>query len=500
MMSSTGVPARGELPEQEADATPRSSLYRAVWRWHFYAGLFSIPVIVMLALSGIVYLFRPQIEHYLYDDMAHVTPGTQATSFQTQMDNVKERYPDRPVVAVDPPGGPNRATQFHVDNGAKDGAGFAPAGETVYVDPYNGEIKGVRNNAYNPAQIALQLHGFLMTTNFLGDQKWGDHFLELVASWTVVLVVTGIYLWWPRGRSGRSLRGVLIPRLNLKTRVRWRDVHAITGVLFSFVFLFFLATGLMWTNVWGHKYSEVATRFNATYPAVPTDSSPPQTIADAVGEGKTTWATSALPVIPSGKPAGASASGAGLTWDPAKGAPLDAVIAQAQQLGFTSGYTIFMPQGETGSYMATRGPDNNSKPNQSDLDERTAFIDQYTAQPVGAYGFSQLGIMAKATDFGISLHEGREWGLPSQILALIGTLAILVSCATSVVMWFKRRPRGVGAPRRVYTRSATVGLVVITLSLGVFFPLLGMSLVALFIFDFVIARRIPPLARAFGMS
>jgi uncharacterized iron-regulated membrane protein len=487
-------------PAPGTDTTPRSALYRAVWRWHFYAGIFSIPVIVMLSLSGIVYLFRPQIEHYLYDDMAHVTPSSQTTSFQTQMNTVKERYPDRPVIAVDPPGGPNRATQFHIDNGAKDGAGFAPAGETVYVDPYGGEITGVRNNAHNPAQIALQIHGFLMTTNFLGDQKWGDHFLELVAGWTFVLVVSGIYLWWPRGRSGRRLGGVLIPRLNLKTRMRWRDVHAITGVLFSFVFLFFLITGLMWTNVWGAKYGEVASSSNATYPEVPSESTPPQTVGETIGEGKTTWAQSSFPVIPSGPPVGSSASGAGLTWDPAKGAPLDAVIAQAQHLGFSSGYTIFLPGDETGSYIVSRGPDNNSRPSQSAFDERTAFIDQYTAQPVGAYGFSQLGIMAKASDFGIGLHEGREWGLFSQLLALFGTLAILVSCATSLVMWAKRRPQGVGAPRRIYTRSATIGLAVITATLGVFFPLVGMSLVALFVFDFLILRRIPPLARAFGVA
>ena len=36
----------------------------AVWRWHFYAGLFVVPFIVILAVSGAVYLFKPQIEHW----------------------------------------------------------------------------------------------------------------------------------------------------------------------------------------------------------------------------------------------------------------------------------------------------------------------------------------------------------------------------------------------------------------------------------------------------
>ena len=36
--------------------------YRAVWRWHFYARLFCIPFVIVLATSGAIYLFKPQIE------------------------------------------------------------------------------------------------------------------------------------------------------------------------------------------------------------------------------------------------------------------------------------------------------------------------------------------------------------------------------------------------------------------------------------------------------
>jgi len=34
----------------------RWRFYRAVWRWHFYAGLFVLPFIAWLALTGAVYL------------------------------------------------------------------------------------------------------------------------------------------------------------------------------------------------------------------------------------------------------------------------------------------------------------------------------------------------------------------------------------------------------------------------------------------------------------
>lgn len=491
-----------DTPASEmADGTPRSALYRAVWRWHFYAGIFAIPVIVILSISGIVYLFKPEIESVLYGGQATVEVGDETVSYEEQLEAVQNRYPDEPVVAMEPPAAPNKATRFHLDNGGT--GGFEPAGHTVFVSPYTGEIVGSRNNAYNPAQVAVQIHGSLMSANYLGDPKWGDYLLELVAGWTVVLVVTGIYLWWPRGRAGRSLQGTLIPRLKVGTpRIPWRDVHAITGVLFSFVFLFFLLTGLMWTGgIWGPKYQELAASLNSTYPEVPSESKVPATVGDAVGEGHSSWAQSAIPVLPSGTPVGGHEHQEDrIQWNPSDGAPIDAIVAQAQNLGFTTGYAIFWPEGETGSYFVAQWPDMGSRPKQSALDEKTAFIDQYTAEPLGTYDFGDFGLMAKATDLGISLHEGREWGLLSQLLVLTATLAILVSCATAVVMWYKRRPRGLGAPRRVYSRSATAGIVALTGILGVFFPMVGISLVALLVFDFFILRRVPPLARAFGVA
>jgi uncharacterized iron-regulated membrane protein len=35
-----------------------------LWRWHFHAGLFCIPFVVVLALTGSIYLFKPQIDAF----------------------------------------------------------------------------------------------------------------------------------------------------------------------------------------------------------------------------------------------------------------------------------------------------------------------------------------------------------------------------------------------------------------------------------------------------
>ena len=38
-----------------------SALYRAVWRWHFYAGLIVLPFMILIAVTGALYLFKDEI-------------------------------------------------------------------------------------------------------------------------------------------------------------------------------------------------------------------------------------------------------------------------------------------------------------------------------------------------------------------------------------------------------------------------------------------------------
>src|ERR1700742_5395067 len=48
--------------------------YRTLWRWHFYAGLFVMPFLLVLAITGTLYCFQPQIEPLLYRHRLIVAP------------------------------------------------------------------------------------------------------------------------------------------------------------------------------------------------------------------------------------------------------------------------------------------------------------------------------------------------------------------------------------------------------------------------------------------
>jgi uncharacterized iron-regulated membrane protein len=470
-----------------------SSLYRAVWRWHFYAGLFAIPVIVLLCLTGILYLFRPQLDSLLYGSMRDVAPGQSIIGYEQQYATVQAQFPDGSVDAVMPQPKPDRSTQFEVT--AADGTPHS-----AYVNPYTGEYLGSRNHNHDPSYIALQLHGSLWSGAWLGwlpgpddPALWGDWYIELVASWTIVLVVTGLYLWWPRGRQKRRLAGVVVPRWSARNRrIRWRDLHAVTGVLFAFITLFFVVSGLAWTGFWGpNVLTRVMDTTNNNYPPEILEGATSTVVAD---QGRAGWASGQLPVPLSG----AAPDPGSVSWDPTQRAPIDVVVAEAQK-EFGTGFGITMPVGETDVYTVGKYADVDPQPVQSATDGGTMFVDQYSAQPIAVLPWSDFTFGAKAFDWSISVHEGREWGWISQVLVLIAALALLVSVASSLVMWRKRRPRGLGAPRREPDRKLALGVLTITLVLGVMFPLLGGSILAILIFEVLLIRRVPRLARAFGL-
>lgn len=125
----------------------------------------------------------------------------------------------------------------------------------VYLDPYRNQI--VKAIAYDD-QFMRQVrafHGELMSGPV------GSIVVELAACWAVVLIVTGLYLWWPR--SAKGMAGVLYPRLRKGGRVFWRDLHAVIGMWLSAFTLFLLISGLPWALVWGSALKEIRQWYQA---------------------------------------------------------------------------------------------------------------------------------------------------------------------------------------------------------------------------------------------
>ncbi|NBY12162.1 MAG: PepSY domain-containing protein, partial [Actinobacteria bacterium] len=132
--------------------------------------------------------------------------------------------------------------------------------------------------------------------------------------------------------------------------------------------------------------------------------------------------------------------------------------------------------------------------------ERLVYLDQYSGKVLAETGWdASWGSLAQATSWGIDAHMGRQVGVVNGIAMGATCLGVLVSCITAPIMYLKRRRRGsLGIPRRPvgvtlppWTR---VGVIVIC----AIYPLLGASMILVWIIDRVLIRRVPALEAIFS--
>ncbi len=116
------------------------------------------------------------------------------------------------------------------------------------VDPYTGEIKGwVKSLPF--FQTMRQLHRWLMDVPpSKGDKTVGKVVVGVSTLLMVVILVTGVVIWWPKSRK------MLQNRLKVSTgKGRWRflyDSHVSLGIYASVFLLLMALTGPTWSFQW----------------------------------------------------------------------------------------------------------------------------------------------------------------------------------------------------------------------------------------------------------
>ena len=191
----------------ETPAPEQSALHRWLWRWHGYAGLFVIPFIFFMALTGLPYVWESELENAWHPEYRALAPQPVRVPYEQQLTTARTASGE-PLQYVKFDGDPRHATQFTF--------GTSTNPTSVFVNPYSGKIITTFREWTRLSFAAISLHGLTFIEPF------GSWLLELLACWGIVLCITGVCLWWPRG--GRSkVWGVLLPRLRAEGRVRWRD-------------------------------------------------------------------------------------------------------------------------------------------------------------------------------------------------------------------------------------------------------------------------------------
>jgi uncharacterized iron-regulated membrane protein len=483
---STTQTAERTRAENSTTAAPNFAAhpgYRTLWRWHFYAGLFVMPFLLVLAITGTLYCFQPQIEPLLYRQQMVVAP------------QAVPRLPENALLAkaraAMPPN--SIATTAVISRDSQRSAEFVfrladGTQQSVYLNPYSGDVLGTLSVERRFMQVDRMLHRKLL----LG--KPGELLMELAACWTLVMIGTGIALGWPRGNT--TVRAALVPRLSLKGRPLWKSVHAAIGIWLALGALAFVLTGLPWTGSWGKQFKAFATATKLGAPpgawgGLPLRSVLPGTHgtqddpASAPHEHTEHTDMDSMPGMVMDdlplplKPwaAGNARVPSSAATDSAQPLSLGHIVALAASLGITDGYSIVLPGTATGVYTLSYFPANPQ-------DERTLYVDQYSGAILKDIRYGDYGAIAKAVSYGTSLHMGRYFGVANQILCAAISLGLAALAASGFVMWWLRRPsRSLGAPSRERAAPPMRGWKIGLVLLGVVFPLMGATLVAVWLFD-----------------
>lgn len=486
------------------DRTAPGKFLRSVWRTHFYSAIFAAPILIMMALSGLVIMYTEPITGLLYGSSTRVAAQTRPPlSLQAQQAAADRVAPQGATLfRVVTPKAPDRVSEFYYSAGPAGVPYFELPDKDVtyvYVDPYLAQVKATGHPGDDIVGLANRLHGFLNNDSLkvplpsiphlmapadnpdsVVQVEVGDLIIEIAMGWALILAGSGLYLWWPR----RSQKGkiLLIPRLRKKGRLKWRDVHAASGIVGLAMLIIFITTGMPWSTYWGKAWSAVG---NKLTPGNSVDA--PSTLAkagdlDRFGH-RISWAT-LEDKVPASQPAehlhegGIHGGGQGpATTTVSAGLPnrlsLGDVERAAQIEGLKPGYAIVLPvnttddQGKTtyGSYQLSNAwPDRLSA-------EQTVYLDQFTGKKLAQSDTASFGTIGQVTELGVLTHMGTQFGVLDRIIMTAGALLVLTSIGTSAVMWWIRRPSGrAGLPKRPMNPRLPTAMAVIGLVVGLVYP------------------------------
>lgn len=457
------------IPSSEQRA---AGVRRAVFFWHGWSALMIAPVLLVLLITGCAYLFEREFDLWWQQDAYQVQPQPHAATLAQQQDYLRQQYPDWTISRVMLAQAPTQAVRWQL---------AAPdAVHLIYLDPYRLVVQADIDPTTQPMAIVRRLHGELMAGTT------GGYIVEWMSCWTLFLLLTGGWLWWPKHWR---LAGVLVPRKRGDGRVHWRDWHAVLALVSSLALAFLVLSGMPWSTFWGQHFAQLGRDFSpdlhwvtpspnfhlpdtvksrAVDPHHEHKTQKKAELSDVhVTEGKPSWVTEHHPAPVSR-----------LHHQPEK-ADISKAEPYLQRLALDTygpGVRVFYPATENDVFKINYIPDKAEG-------QQTLYIDPASGELLDDIGWRRYSALAKVVEWGTMTHLGRQYGVWNQWLNLLFCLLVLTALIAGLTLWWRRRKPGRWLPPLQSTDSLPLGLKLSLLGLVMLFPLLVLSL-----FAFVLVR------------
>ncbi|WP_027303380.1 PepSY-associated TM helix domain-containing protein [Rudanella lutea] len=378
---------------------------KVVGKIHLWLGLASGLVVFIVAVTGCLYAFKTEIED-LTQSYRYVPAEARPVLPPSRMQAIAHALlPGKNLHSVTYRTGGRAAVLSYYH--------YEPTYYYLaYVNPYSGQVLHVQDMSYDFFYQVLQGHYYLWLPPTIGQ--------PIVASSTlvfVVLLISGLVLWWPRNKAAQKQRFSV--KWQASPKRRNYDLHNVLGFYASVVLLLLALTGLVWGFQWFAKSVYWVTSGGETQ----VDYYEP---------------TSIIPKVP----VAANAPAVDRLWHQ--------TTAQAPNAQTVE---VHYPETPTASIAVTTNPDAATF---WKGDHR--YFDQYTLQEIPVkHLYSRfdetLTVADKIARLNYDVHVGAILGLPGKIIAFLASLIAASLPVTGFMIWWNRRNK---TPKRVGSRVVEV--------------------------------------------
>jgi uncharacterized iron-regulated membrane protein len=416
-------------------ATRSQTLRPILWRLHFIGGFLAGPVVISLALTGILFAWYPQLDGLRFGDVVKPSSNQVNVSLADQVRAAQATHPAWGVHSVVPghavPGSNDLNTAILMDPpGGEEGFDAPADGVDVYVDQATGKAAGEVAQTNNSNTMFRGLHSNWL----LGDGP--RPLTELAGAWFLVSLMTGLYLWWPSLRKRGTAAFAF--RRGMRGRRQSKDWHNFIGIALIVPMVFVAVTGLTWTKYSGARYDQIKTSVFS---------------APAAGSADTAMASAALN--------SSALDNIDVTYARAAGARLKPPIR------------ITLPPDEKTGWKAE------SQRQRFPMSRDAIVVNGASGAVVDRYDWSKEHWFSKLTTAGISFHQAELFGVPLQIFMTLLAVGVIALIVFGYRMWWQRRPQGAMGPPppiRGWVHRAPLSLLLVVLVLAWLLPTLGLSL------------------------
>lgn len=211
---------------------------------HKWLGLFTGLVVFIVSLSGCGYVFYDELKLIIYPKK-YYTHEPQSDHIKllplTQLIDIAQKVlPEGENISrADLYLSPNRTWVFRAVKTNEQGIGhhqYFTYHKRVFINPYSGQVQVVENSKTEFFQVILQLH-----MNLLLGKKIGHWVVGISIIIFIIILLSGIVLWWPKKWSLKKIKRQIWFDFNVKWKRLNYDLHQILG-LYSLIFALLIAT------------------------------------------------------------------------------------------------------------------------------------------------------------------------------------------------------------------------------------------------------------------